>query len=589
MISLTDINLSFGEHRLIETGKLNIPYSQVTLLQGESGCGKTTLLMGIALLHSQMSMNYNFDELNDLKTDKKEQCLIRQNDISIIFQENYLFEHLTLIENIQFHADLAGNKISEAEIRKYLDFVRLDLDFHTNIKSMSGGEKQRLAVVCGIVKNAKLFIFDEPTAYLDEENKKIILSIIQQLAYNFGKMVLVASHDDDFLNIADQVYKIIDLKVIPLKETQYQMTNLEFKRKALDKKVLRKYVYKKNKISSLIMGFFMGVLLAGFTISLIYGHFYQKEDELALLSNIHYQGQILRKDNQYINVTEQTRIKQQFNSYQIYPYTTIQCHMLIDNIDLNNVEIKAYYPQSIQESDILVKNNHMINNSIYVSYEIYHYYKERIFKTFNIEDFEKVEVKGVLKPNYDQEKSIYVPYNMLKDKLANKSVELGNVPVIKMIVELNSLDDYHDISKNLSDYYIFTTSLDISSQSQFIQVFGSIYLVFIWIFMIIILSIYKIYRVIGDKRNIALLQTLGVNHSQLVNMKIFEESISLLTMSLIAFSLSTVLTLLFASQLLEMLPIFILVILINAAILLIINLIIYILFLKRYTPEFLLK
>ena len=76
---------------------------------------------------------------------------------------------------------------------------------------------------------------------------------------------------------------------------------------------------------------------------------------------------------------------------------------------------------------------------------------------------------------------------MLKDKLANKSVELGNVPVIKMIVELNSLDDYHDISKNLSDYYIFTTSLDISSQSQFIQVFGSIYLVFIWIFMIIIL------------------------------------------------------------------------------------------------------
>ncbi|MBM6798260.1 2-dehydro-3-deoxygalactonokinase, partial [Coprobacillus cateniformis] len=88
---------------------------------------------------------------------------------------------------------------------------------------------------------------------------------------------------------------------------------------------------------------------------------------------------------------------------------------------------------------------------------------------------------------------------------------------------------------------------------------------------------------------IALLQTLGVNHSQLVNMKIFEESISLLTMSLIAFSLSTVLTLLFASQLLEMFPIFILVILINAAILLIINLIIYILFLKRYTPEFLLK
>ena len=219
MIKLSNINVAFGKNRIIENSQLDIPYSQVTLLQGESGSGKTTLLMKIALLNNQISMNYNFDELDISKLGKKEQSLIRQNDISIIFQENYLFEHLSLIENIQFYSDLAGKKINEEEVRKYLDFVKLDLDFNTTLQSMSGGEKQRLAIVCGIVKDAKLFIFDEPTAYLDEDNKKIILSIIQQLAHTFNKMVLVATHDNILLNIADQVYKIVDMKIVHLRES----------------------------------------------------------------------------------------------------------------------------------------------------------------------------------------------------------------------------------------------------------------------------------------------------------------------------------------------------------------------------------
>lgn len=160
---------------------------------------------------------------------------------------------------------------------------------------MSGGEKQRLAIVCGIVKDAKLFIFDEPTAYLDEENKKIILSIIQQLAHTFNKMVLVATHDNILLNIADQVYKIVDMKIVHLRESAYQIENNNFKRKKLDEKVLRNYVYKKNKKVLLIIGFLMGVVLTGFTISFIYGHFYQEKDEQNILESIHYQGAIVKK------------------------------------------------------------------------------------------------------------------------------------------------------------------------------------------------------------------------------------------------------------------------------------------------------
>lgn len=97
---------------------------------------------------------------------------LRQNAISFIFQENYLFEHLSLIENILFFANMTNHKLSEKQIREYLDFVDLNLDFNTSLKTMSGGERQRLAIVCGIVKDAKLFIFDEPTSYLVTKTRK---------------------------------------------------------------------------------------------------------------------------------------------------------------------------------------------------------------------------------------------------------------------------------------------------------------------------------------------------------------------------------------------------------------------------------
>ena len=223
MIELTNIELSFGKRQLIEKGDTCIPYQQVTLLRGESGSGKTSLLMDIGLLAHQAKMNYLFDGIDINTCHEKQRSYLRQNEISFIFQENYLFEHLNLIENIYFYAHLIHRQISEEEIREYLDFVDLDLDFQTSLKSMSGGERQRLAIVCGIVKDAKLFIFDEPTSYLDNENKQKIISIIQNLAYQKGKMVLVASHDDAFVEIADQIYEIKDMNLSACQISEYQI------------------------------------------------------------------------------------------------------------------------------------------------------------------------------------------------------------------------------------------------------------------------------------------------------------------------------------------------------------------------------
>lgn len=228
MIKLSDICLSFDNNILIEKSDMDIPYGIVTLLKGESGCGKSSLLMNIGLLSRQANMNYYFDDININKVNEKTLCSMKQSSISFVFQETYLFEHLNLIENIQFYASLSHRNVDNDYIREQLDFVGLDLDFNTRISSMSGGEKQRLAVVCGILKDAKLFIFDEPTAYLDEENKQIIISIIKRLAHEKNKMVLIASHDEVLVNISDQIYEFQNHHIICTKSSDYEEIKTEF-------------------------------------------------------------------------------------------------------------------------------------------------------------------------------------------------------------------------------------------------------------------------------------------------------------------------------------------------------------------------
>ena len=91
MIELTNIELSFGKRQLIEKGGMCIPYQQVTLLRGESGSGKTSLLMDIGLLAHQAKMNYLFDGIDINTCHEKQRSYLRQNEISFIFQENYSF------------------------------------------------------------------------------------------------------------------------------------------------------------------------------------------------------------------------------------------------------------------------------------------------------------------------------------------------------------------------------------------------------------------------------------------------------------------------------------------------------------------
>ena len=589
MIELTNIELSFGKRQLIEKGDTCIPYQQVTLLRGESGSGKTSLLMDIGLLAHQAKMNYLFDGIDINTCHEKQRSYLRQNEISFIFQENYLFEHLNLIENIYFYAHLIHRQISEEEIREYLDFVDLDLDFQTSLKSMSGGERQRLAIVCGIVKDAKLFIFDEPTSYLDNENKQKIISINQNLAYQKGKMVLVASHDDAFVEIADQIYEIKDMNLSACQISEYQIESKPFQDYSINQKVLYQYSLKKSKVYGMVAGIVLGLVLMGFALSLIYGTLLKENDEKNLLLSIHHYGIVLKEDEKPFSVTEQTRLKQALPDLSIYPYAIMTSSLQSTHQKLNSITIKPYYEKMITDNDILKKKHELSSSDIYATYEIYHYLKDDVFSHLISEGQLFDQVDAVLKPNYDHEQAIYLPYDMIEGYYQQQGIELSNTPTPWLVVSINSISDYQMASQNIEPSYQFLTTPDINSQVRLSQVFGSQYLIVAWIIILVVLFVYNTYRVIEDKRNIALLETLGVNYYQLMKMKALEELILLTIMGGSALLLSVIMSFFLTLMTMENLLLICLVIIMNMLFIFVMDMLIFIVFVKRYSVSLLFR
>lgn len=587
MIQLSNIRLSFQENELIKQGDMIIPSGMITLLKGESGCGKTTLLMSVGLLSQQVEMDYLFDHMNINKADELTLSCIRQNEISFIFQETYLFDHMNLIENMQFYAALSYHEITEEKMREQLDFVGLDLDFNTSIRSMSGGEKQRLAIVCGLLKDAKLFIFDEPTSYLDNENRQIIISIIERLAHEKNKMVLIASHDEHMQDIANQIYEFQDKQIECVKTTPYQKSHNEFKWQPLNMKILYQYIYKKNIRLSLIIGIIIGIILTGFTVSFLYNIFYGVQDEKAILSSIHHKVYLMKADGLFIAAADQVKLQEYFHDYQLYPEIDSYMNVSAGSKIIENIYIKPYYSRSIEDTHLLKSYSPRTYGSIYATYELYHFFENSLDNGVKVKE-KSIQLSGILHPSYDTGYALYIPYDFLKDALKTTGIELGTIPVSRIAINIDSLDDYRSINQNLSKDYLLKTNVDVNAQINMLSFFKSSYLIVFWVIALIVLVIYKTYRVIDDKRNVALLKTLGVNFKALMKMKLFEELLFIIPMVIIS--------IVFSSISIYYLKIDTLayfrgggIIALNLFIILLVDIVIYFIFLKKYSAAVLIR
>lgn len=203
MIKLENITHFYGDEKALDNINLNINKGEFVALVGESGSGKSTLLSIASSLLTPKEGEVIIDNMN-LK-DIKNIDSFRKSTIGFVFQFHYLLNYLTLKEN----SELAlGQKFSDShfELAKKLG-IEKQLDNYAN--EVSGGQRQRGAILRGIINTPKILFADEPTGNLDSKNTKVVFEFFKELKMK-GMTILIATHDRSVESFCDRVLEVRD-------------------------------------------------------------------------------------------------------------------------------------------------------------------------------------------------------------------------------------------------------------------------------------------------------------------------------------------------------------------------------------------
>lgn len=194
---------------------LTLNAGEVVILRGPSGSGKTTLLTLMGGLRSAQTGSLKVLGKQLIGASKPQLVNIRKN-IGYIFQSHNLLESLTARENVQISLELHPG-LSAADVREkaiaILETVGLKefIDYYP--QNLSGGQKQRVAIARALAPNPKIVLADEPTAALDSVTGHNIIDLMQGLAKERGCSILIVTHDNRILDVADRIIDLEDGKI----------------------------------------------------------------------------------------------------------------------------------------------------------------------------------------------------------------------------------------------------------------------------------------------------------------------------------------------------------------------------------------
>jgi putative ABC transport system ATP-binding protein len=180
---------------------LKVQKGAFRMILGPSGCGKTTLLNILGGLDTpekgEVLINFNDGFKNILNFSRNELTQYRRKRIGIIFQFYNLIPILTALENVELAARFSGIPEPVKRSKELLEEFGLANKFNRYPNQLSGGEQQRVAIARALVKNPLLILADEPTGNLDTVKSNEIYNQLKRLSTEFGKTVLIVTHDED--------------------------------------------------------------------------------------------------------------------------------------------------------------------------------------------------------------------------------------------------------------------------------------------------------------------------------------------------------------------------------------------------------
>ena len=187
---------------------LQIDKGSIITIKGPSGSGKSTLLSIIGTLDSADSGELLINGISIKENTNIDK--LRNKSIGFVFQFHNLISELTLEENVSLPKMIAKEQWDKDELIELFEYFDLKDRMNSFPNDLSGGEKQRVAVMRAVINNPSIIIADEPTGNLDKENALKMMSLFQKLNTEKKLTIIIATHDEDVFNIGLKKYQLVD-------------------------------------------------------------------------------------------------------------------------------------------------------------------------------------------------------------------------------------------------------------------------------------------------------------------------------------------------------------------------------------------
>jgi putative ABC transport system ATP-binding protein len=221
VISLVHVTKKYEEagveRTILNDVSIELGCGEFVVLLGKSGSGKSTLLNLIGGIDAPTEGDVRIDGRSITQMSDKERTLYRRNHIGFVFQAFNLIPTLSVWENVVLPVELSDDvqKRREGSVRakRLLEQVGLSDRLATFPDRLSGGEQQRVAIARALANDPLVVLADEPTGNLDAENGAVVLQLLDTLTRQAGKNLVMVTHSEEVIGIADRVLRLKDGKL----------------------------------------------------------------------------------------------------------------------------------------------------------------------------------------------------------------------------------------------------------------------------------------------------------------------------------------------------------------------------------------
>lgn len=564
MITLTNLKIQYDRLLLQDTNLTFYP-GQVSLISGKSGIGKTSLLYRIGLASNRFDYEMAIDDIKIHTLNEKKINDIRRYRIGFVLQEKDLLEHLDVFGNLSYYALMVGKSLKQQEAKELLHQVSLYVPFTQDIMTLSLGERQRLAIACSLVKNPDIILMDEPTASLDQHNEELILQILKDLAHKQNKYVIIASHSQRAMDIADWIYTFHNCHIEITKQgelNEFKTPNKQPQEVSFVKPYMKQYLHKYRYLQIMMICIIALTFLISYFLYTFFQQNINKEKEL-LYQQFDKQLYIVdRKENIYIDegihpfkledTSAKPYIKAVLNDYpeiEVIPY-----------FDSNNFSDKvsvSFYTTATHGVYVSKEAEELLGNQVSI-------YKDGFTFFINLYEFssegiqnhilsQQLPVNGILKKGVKNHYTkpghayIYIYEPILTNfysSVAHSDQYAGYTCLYENIEELKQAK----IDFENKGYFVNDKFIELESVEAIIQHTNDIQnksLAVLYIISFILMNAICIYLFYQRRKEMALLKLNGIRSKELHNIFMKEYSLEAFIAILIGYLISIGIFLLF--------------------------------------------